>query len=186
MNMYSRSSKAGIASQRIQLAKSLDEQIEQLSPNASTSKKVKLERFMHRIAQVRDENEDKDLNMHQQVVIKKQLERAKEKFSPEPKHPILAVYKQYRDLGECGLEVTPFEPSRIERILSGLERIDQDKNKSTANEDLNFDQISDETKLLTRGILPIGVIEGIERRKENDEMEIMNYLWRILKNRVEE
>ena len=65
MSMYSRSSKAGIASQRLQLAKSLNEQVEALSPNASTSKKVKLERFMHRIAQVRDENEDKDLNMHQ-------------------------------------------------------------------------------------------------------------------------
>ena len=64
MSMYSRS-KAGIASQRLQLAKSLNEQVEALSPNASTSKKVKLERFMHRIAQVRDENEDKDLNMHQ-------------------------------------------------------------------------------------------------------------------------
>jgi len=65
MSMYSRSSKAGVASQRLQLAKSLNEQIEALSPNASTSKKVKLERFMHRIAQIRDENEDKDLNMHQ-------------------------------------------------------------------------------------------------------------------------
>jgi len=50
------------------------------------------------------------------------------------------VYKQYQDLGESGLEVTPFAPSRIERILSGLESIDHDKNGSAANEDLNLDQ----------------------------------------------
>ena len=53
-------------------------------------------------------------------------------------------------------------------------------------EEVETERISNETKLLTRVVLPIGAIEEIEKKEDNAEMEMMDALWKTLVNKVEE
>ena len=46
--------------------------------------------------------------------------------------------------------------------------------------------MSNETKLSTRGALPIGVMESMNEVKEKDERETMDKSWKLLANGVEE
>ena len=46
--------------------------------------------------------------------------------------------------------------------------------------------MTNDLKLLTRGMSPTGVNEEIEKTKEGSEMETMDALWRMLGSKVDE
>ena len=54
------------------------------------------------------------------------------------------------------------------------------------HEEIHGEWTSNDLKLLTRGALPIGMTEEIEKIKEGSEMETMDALWRTLASKVDE
>ena len=69
------------------------------------------------------------------------------------------------------------ELDECESSARDLHRIERGGREACQNfEEIDEDNVPTETKLLTRGILPAGTIEGMEKGKDADEMKTMKML----------